>query len=82
MDTRNPGAPWGTTRMAPYAETEPVALITPAIDPQTQVARVVDEHGLMVELHDHHTGSSTSSSTSTSTADSYDSDHSSDSDHD
>ncbi|MGW0184666.1 putative ATP-grasp-modified RiPP [Streptomyces sp. NPDC003362] len=82
MDTRNPGAPWGTTRMAPYAETGTAPLRTPVIDPETQIAGFVDEHGRTTELHNHHTGSSTSSSTSTGYADSYDSDDSSDSDHD
>ncbi|MGW0737474.1 putative ATP-grasp-modified RiPP [Streptomyces sp. NPDC002851] len=83
METRDPAAPWGTTRMAPYAETDPVPLRTPVIDPETQIAVVIDEHGRTVELYDHRrTSSSTSNSTSTSTADSYDSDDSSDSDHD
>jgi putative ATP-grasp target RiPP len=82
METRDPGAPWGTTRMAPYAETGTVSLRTPVIDPATQIAVVIDEHGRTAELHNHQTSSSTSSSTSTSSADSYDSDDSSDSDHD
>ncbi|MFD0265431.1 putative ATP-grasp-modified RiPP [Streptomyces sp. NPDC127106] len=81
MTTRDAGAPWGITRMAPYAETRPVPLLTAVIDPETQIAVVIDEHGRAVELH-HQTGSGTSSSTSTSCADSYDSDSSSDSDHD
>ncbi|MDX3231518.1 putative ATP-grasp-modified RiPP [Streptomyces sp. ME19-01-6] len=82
METRDPGAPWGTTRMAPYAETGTVPLRTPVIDPETQIAVVIDEHGRTVELHNHQTSSSTSNSTSTSSADSYDSDSSSDSDTD
>ena len=82
MDTRNPGAPWGITRMAPYAETGAVPPRTLVIDPETQIACLVDEHGRTVELHSHQTGSGTSSSTSTSTADSYDSDNASDSDSD
>ncbi|GAA3135159.1 hypothetical protein GCM10017687_59380 [Streptomyces echinatus] len=82
MDTRNAGAPWGTTRMAPYAETVSVPMSTPVIDPETQIAVVIDDHGRTVELHNHQTSSGTSSSTSTSSADSYDSDDSSDSDHD
>ncbi|MBB5926406.1 putative ATP-grasp target RiPP [Streptomyces echinatus] len=55
---------------------------TPVIDPETQIAVVIDDHGRTVELHNHQTSSGTSSSTSTSSADSYDSDDSSDSDHD
>ncbi|MFE2548150.1 putative ATP-grasp-modified RiPP [Streptomyces sp. NPDC059355] len=82
METRNLDAPWGTTRMAPYAETAPVPSYVPVIDPETQIAFVVDEHGRTVELHDSRTSSSTSNSTSTSSADSYDSDDSSDSDQD
>lgn len=80
MDTRDHGAPWGTTRMAPYAETDPVPPLTPVIDPETQIAVIIDEHGRTVELHN--TSSSTSNSTSTSSADSSDSDNNSDSDHD
>ncbi|MEU2261548.1 putative ATP-grasp-modified RiPP [Streptomyces sp. NPDC019645] len=81
MTTPNAAAPWGVTRMAPYAETLPVPLLTAVIDPETQIAVVIDEHGQAVDLH-HGTGSGTSSSTSTGFADSYDSDSSSDSDHD
>jgi putative ATP-grasp target RiPP len=66
--------------MAPYAETGTVVPGTPVIDPETQIAGVVDGLGRTVELHN--TGSGTSGSTSTSTADSYDSDSASDSDHD
>ncbi|MEU2064773.1 putative ATP-grasp-modified RiPP [Streptomyces sp. NPDC013455] len=81
MTTRNAVAPWGITRMAPYAETRPVPPLTTVIDPETQIAVVIDDQGQAVELH-HQTGSGTSGSTSTSCADSYDSDSSSDSDHD
>ncbi|WP_030248369.1 MULTISPECIES: putative ATP-grasp-modified RiPP [unclassified Streptomyces] len=81
MTTRNADAPWGITRMAPYAETRTVPRLTAVIDPETQIAVVIDEHGRALELY-HQTGSGTSSSTSTSCADSYDSDSSSDSDHD
>lgn len=81
MTTRNAGVPWGVTRMAPYAETGPVPPLTAVIDPETQIAVVIDEHGQAIEFH-HQTGSGTSGSTSTSCADSYDSDSSSDSDHD
>ncbi|MBO8192869.1 putative ATP-grasp-modified RiPP [Streptomyces oryzae] len=60
METRDLGAPWGVTRMAPYAETDPVPLRSPVIDPETQIAVVIDERGRTVELHDHRTSSSTS----------------------
>ncbi|MCC0093663.1 MULTISPECIES: putative ATP-grasp-modified RiPP [Streptomyces] len=82
METRNPEAPWGTTRMAPYAETAPVPPYVPVIDPETQIAVVVDAHGHTAGLHNSQTSSSTSGSTSTSSADSYDSDDTSDSDYD
>ncbi|MFI5666036.1 putative ATP-grasp-modified RiPP [Streptomyces sp. NPDC051704] len=82
METRSPDAPWGTTRMAPYAETAPGPLHVPVIDPETQIAFVTDEHGRTVGLHNSQTSSSTSNSTSTSSSDSYDSDDSSDSDQD
>ncbi|MFE6868847.1 putative ATP-grasp-modified RiPP [Kitasatospora sp. NPDC057692] len=92
MDTRDHGAPWGTTRMAPYAETDLVPVLTPVIDPETQLAVLIDGSGRTVELVDHltvsspanstSTSSSTQNSTSTSTADSYDSDNNSDSDSD
>ncbi|WP_405018193.1 putative ATP-grasp-modified RiPP [Kitasatospora sp. NBC_00070] len=65
MTPRNPLAPWGTTRMAPYAETAPVPALTPLIDPETQIAVIVDEHGRTVELGTH--GTSTSGVTPTST---------------
>ncbi|MFF4105083.1 putative ATP-grasp-modified RiPP [Streptomyces sp. NPDC001903] len=82
METRDTGAPWGTTRMAPYAETAQVPPYVPEIDPETQIAVFVDEQGRTVELQDSRTSSSTSGSTSTSTWDSSDSDDTSDSDYD
>ncbi|MEU7067276.1 putative ATP-grasp-modified RiPP [Streptomyces sp. NPDC046161] len=94
METPNHSAPWGTTRMAPYAETDVVPLLTPVIDPDTQVAVITDECGRTVELGDHlaanslsnststTVSSSTQNSTSTSGPDSYDSDSNSDSDTD
>lgn len=82
METRVPAAAWGTTRMAPYAETDSVPAQIPVIDPETQIAVVIDEYGGTVGLDNHHTSSSTSSQTSTGGGDSYDSDDSSDSDHD
>ncbi|WP_246234227.1 putative ATP-grasp-modified RiPP [Streptomyces boluensis] len=70
--------------MAPYAETGTVTRRTPVIDPETQIAVVVDEHGRSVELNDYNnqTSSSTSSHTGTSSGDSHDSDDSHDDDHD
>ncbi|MFE3205723.1 putative ATP-grasp-modified RiPP [Embleya sp. NPDC059237] len=92
METRDHGAPWGTTRMAPYAETDRVPLLTPVVDPETQIAVIIDEYGRTVELGNHltisspsnstSTNSSTQNSTSTSGPDSYDSDNNSDSDSD
>ncbi|MFJ8443733.1 putative ATP-grasp-modified RiPP [Kitasatospora griseola] len=92
MHTRDHGAPWGTTFMAPYAETDLVPVLTPVIDPETQIAVIIDENGRAVELGDHltvispanstSTTSSTQNSTSTSGSDSYDSDNTSDSDSD
>ncbi|WP_328929943.1 putative ATP-grasp-modified RiPP [Streptomyces sp. NBC_00190] len=93
MHTRNHDAPWGITRMAPYAETDPTPLLTPVIDPETQIAVIIDEHGRTVQLGDHlvsissskstSTSSSTNSSTSTSGYEgSSDSDDNSDSDSD
>ncbi|RKT11075.1 putative ATP-grasp target RiPP [Streptomyces sp. 1114.5] len=58
-------APWGTTRMAPYPESSPIPALTPVIDPETQIAVVVDEHGRTVELGGH--GTSTSGLTPTTT---------------
>lgn len=92
METRDHSAPWGTTRMAPYAETTLVSLPTPVIDPETQIAVIIDGAGRMVELGNHlaisspsnststNVSSSTQNSTSTSGPDSYDSDDNSDSD--
>ncbi|MFE6847359.1 putative ATP-grasp-modified RiPP [Streptomyces sp. NPDC057686] len=91
MRTREHDAPWGVTRMAPYAETDPAPLLTPVIDPETQIAVIIDEHGRTVQLGDHlvsnsrstSTNSSTNSSTSTSGYEgSSDSDDNSDSDSD
>lgn len=59
-------APWGTQRMEPYAAATTVPKYTPVIDPETQIAVVVDEHGRRVELGDH--GTSTSGLTPTATS--------------
>ncbi|GAA3036386.1 hypothetical protein GCM10020229_54710 [Kitasatospora albolonga] len=94
METRDHDAPWGTTRMAPYAETSTIRVLTPVIDPETQIAVIIDEAGRTVELGRHlaadspsnststNVSSSTTDSTSTSGPDSSDSDSSSDSDYD
>ncbi|MBC3982473.1 putative ATP-grasp-modified RiPP [Streptomyces sp. AC563] len=58
--------PWGTQRMGPYAATTSVPQYTPVIDPETQIAVIVDEHGRTVELGSH--GTSTSGLTPTTTA--------------
>ncbi|MFJ7274016.1 putative ATP-grasp-modified RiPP [Kitasatospora sp. NPDC098663] len=58
-------APWGTTRMEPYPESSPIPALTPVIDPETQVAVFVDEHGRTVELGAHGTSTETSTPTST-----------------
>ncbi|MFJ9697063.1 putative ATP-grasp-modified RiPP [Kitasatospora sp. NPDC101183] len=62
--TRTP-APWGISRMGPYAATTTIPHYTPVIDPETQLAVIVDEHGRTVELGDH--GTSTSGLTPTTT---------------
>ncbi|MFH8381965.1 putative ATP-grasp-modified RiPP [Kitasatospora sp. NPDC018058] len=59
-------APWGTTRMGPYPESSPIPALTPVIDPETQVAVFVDEHGRTVEMGAH--GTSTSGLTPTTTS--------------
>ncbi|WP_327064747.1 putative ATP-grasp-modified RiPP [Kitasatospora sp. NBC_01302] len=58
-------APWGTTRMGPYAESSPIPALTPLIDPETQIAVIVDEHGRTVELGAHGTSTNTSTPTNT-----------------
>ncbi|MER8233765.1 putative ATP-grasp-modified RiPP [Streptomyces sp. NPDC094049] len=59
-------APWGTHRMGPFTATTTVPRHTPVIDPETQVAVIVDEYGRTVELGDH--GTSTSGLTPTTTS--------------
>ncbi|WP_329365964.1 putative ATP-grasp-modified RiPP [Streptomyces sp. NBC_00669] len=58
-------APWGVGRMELYATAAAVPAFTPLIDPETQIAMIVDEEGRTVELGDH--GTSTSGVTPTST---------------
>ncbi|MFF2658921.1 putative ATP-grasp-modified RiPP [Kitasatospora sp. NPDC058032] len=58
-------APWGTTRMGPFTATVPVPKYLPTIDPETQVAVFVDEHGRTIEMGGH--GTSTSGLTPTAT---------------
>ncbi|MFJ6573117.1 putative ATP-grasp-modified RiPP [Streptomyces sp. NPDC091292] len=57
--------PWGTGRMEPYAATATVPQVTPVIDPETQIAVILDEHGRRVDLGGH--GTSTSGVTPTAT---------------
>lgn len=57
--------PWGTTRMGPYGTAATVPEFTPAIDPETQVAVILDERGHMAELGIH--GTSTNGLTPTTT---------------
>ncbi|WP_329027651.1 putative ATP-grasp-modified RiPP [Streptomyces sp. NBC_00690] len=52
--------------MGPYAATVTVPEFTPVIDPDTQIAVIVDEQGRRVELGDH--GTSTSGLTPTATS--------------
>ncbi|MGK4580557.1 putative ATP-grasp-modified RiPP [Kitasatospora sp. HPMI-4] len=58
-------APWGTKRMGPYAATTTVPKYTPVIDPETQIAVIVDENGRTIEMGSH--GTSTSGLTPTTT---------------
>ncbi|MEU3972071.1 putative ATP-grasp-modified RiPP [Streptomyces bacillaris] len=51
--------------MGPYAVTTTVARNTPVIDPETQIAVIVDDDGRTVELGNH--GTSTSGLTPTTT---------------
>ncbi|MCX4752173.1 MULTISPECIES: putative ATP-grasp-modified RiPP [Kitasatospora] len=59
-------APWGTGRMRPYPATATLPAFTPVIDPDTQIAVIVDENGRTVELGSH--GTSTSGVTPTQTS--------------
>ncbi|MET8539944.1 putative ATP-grasp-modified RiPP [Kitasatospora sp. NPDC004799] len=63
--TRTP-VPWGISRMGPYATTATLPAYTPVIDPETQIAVIVDESGRTVELGSH--GTSTSGVTPTHTS--------------
>ncbi len=58
--------PWGTQRMGSYAATTPEPQYAPVIDPETQIAVIVDKHGRTVELGSH--GTSTSGLKPTTTA--------------
>ena len=57
--------PWGIGRMGPFAAITALPALTPVIDPETQIAIIVDENGRTVELGTH--GTSTSGLTPTST---------------
>ncbi|MFF1905110.1 putative ATP-grasp-modified RiPP [Kitasatospora sp. NPDC058218] len=63
---QTPVPPWGTTRMQPFAEAVAIPAFTPVIDPETQIAVIVDEAGRTVELGGH--GTSTSGLTPTTTS--------------
>ncbi|MEV8325884.1 MULTISPECIES: putative ATP-grasp-modified RiPP [unclassified Kitasatospora] len=63
--TRSPEPPWGTTRMRPYPDTEPVPGLIAVIDPETQVAVYFDGEGRQVTMGAHGTSTDTSSPTST-----------------
>ncbi|MCX4756128.1 putative ATP-grasp-modified RiPP [Kitasatospora sp. NPDC086801] len=58
-------APWGVQRMAPYAPTLAVPQYTPVIDPETQIAVIVDEHGRTVEMGAHGTSTNQTGPTTT-----------------
>lgn len=58
--------PWGTGRMEPYPAAVAVPAFTPVIDPETQIAVIVDNQGRTVELAGH--GTSTSGVTPTETS--------------
>ncbi|MFJ6776538.1 putative ATP-grasp-modified RiPP [Kitasatospora sp. NPDC091257] len=58
-------APWGTTRMRPFADAPPWPALTPVIDPDTQVAVFHDERGRTVELGKHGTSTDQTGPTST-----------------
>ncbi|WP_411079067.1 putative ATP-grasp-modified RiPP [Streptomyces sp. cmx-18-6] len=58
-------APWGTGRMGPYETAVTVPQFTPVLDPETQVALVVDANGRAIEMGGH--GTSTSGLTPTQT---------------
>ncbi|QHC29837.1 MULTISPECIES: putative ATP-grasp-modified RiPP [unclassified Streptomyces] len=60
-----PPAPWGTRRMGPYAATVTAPRYMPVIDPETQIAVIVDGHGRSVEWGKH--GTSTNGLTPTMT---------------
>lgn len=52
---KNP-RPWGLSRMASFPATEPAhALCQVEIDPVTQIARYLDEHGQVIEMGKHGT---------------------------
>ncbi|MEU1510306.1 putative ATP-grasp-modified RiPP [Kitasatospora sp. NPDC005748] len=59
-------SPWGVSRMEPFPRGAAVPAFTPVIDPETQIAVLVDEHGRTVELGGH--GTSTSGLTPTMTS--------------
>ncbi|WUS68780.1 putative ATP-grasp-modified RiPP [Kitasatospora sp. NBC_01246] len=59
-------SPWGVSRMEPFPRGAAVPAFTPVIDPETQIAVLVDEHGRTVKSGGH--GTSTSGLTPTMTS--------------
>lgn len=62
-------APWGTGRMGPYSATVTVPRFAPVIDPETQIAVIMDEQGRTVEMGGHGTGTSGLTPTTTTPGD-------------
>ncbi|MCC3770549.1 putative ATP-grasp-modified RiPP [Streptomyces sp. UNOC14_S4] len=60
--------PWGLTRMAPFPEAVRIPYAKLVLDPDTQIARPVDENGMPVPVLDRHKRSETSKETATKTS--------------
>ncbi|MGP3688439.1 putative ATP-grasp-modified RiPP [Streptomyces sp. IBSNAI002] len=61
-----PIAPWGSSRLAPYATTVQLPHASVTIDPTTQLGIFRDRHGRVAEMGKHGTSSATGTTTSTS----------------
>ncbi|MFF1558371.1 putative ATP-grasp-modified RiPP [Streptomyces sp. NPDC058279] len=61
-----PVAPWGSSRLAPYAATVQLAHASVSVDPASQLGVFRDRHGRVVEMGKHGTSSGTGTTTSTS----------------
>ncbi|EFL17568.1 putative ATP-grasp-modified RiPP [Streptomyces sp. C] len=61
-----PLAPWGSSRLAPYATTVPMPHASVTIDPVTQLGVFRDRNGCVVEMGQHGTASATGTSQTTS----------------